>query len=542
MKIVTMLTEKYIEGFYHFYNSFRLDNDYKLICYLINISECKEKILRKEFSDVEFKRYTGKFNAPKEKFHPKGILKVTHLKSRFIRENIKSKKDKVVWLDCSKLILGSLNFIEKELDNYEWIGVKRNTGDENKKYWAGLIAFKWGDQIYRYEKRCLEDKGNWFNDQRALTKLSGNHLDLDYYKYVSSKKDIYNPKYLLVRNLDYKNQDKFQASEKYFVEILSDRIKNYKQKYKKFKEKFPKKILAFMHHPYEDWCFLSSIKNVQKNTNLDIEICDNFTPDYLNKLNPDIVWSRGGVFLMNNFFKVRPDLKSKTITTLTHGGELLTNRIPKIMASIEGTKGILVQNQDGKIRMEHELKKRKLDIPVYLIPNMVDLNHFEPKPKPKEFTVGYIGRNNSRIARDQKGWEIFNYVKEILEGEVKVKMATNTQNKLPYEKMPEFYNSINCLILPSHSEGHSNTINEAMACGLPVISTKVGWHGENCKDRENILFCVRSVYDILNKVRYLQENPRTAHRIGTEARKFVEEHITPQKIGKQWEDLFNEII
>jgi len=533
-----MLTKKYIPNFFHFYNSFKLHNNYKINCYLLNISKEKEQYLKEQFPDVEFKQHQEKFK-PTKKWQPKGTFKVTHLKPQFIKKEL---KDKIVWLDCSKLILGSLEFIEKELDNYEWIGVKRETGNENKKYWAGLIGFKEGDQINRYIHRCNEDKENWFNDQRALTKLSGEHLDLDYNKYVSGMRDIYNKNYLIVRNLNYKNQDKFNASEKYFTQILSKKIDNYEEKYKEFKSKFPKKILAFMHHPYEDWCFLSSIRNVQKYTNLDIEICDNFNPDYLRGLDPDIVWSRGGIFLMKHFFKVRPDLKSKTISTLTHGGELLSNRIPRIMKDIDGSKGILVQNLDGKIRMLHEINKRNLDISVYLIPNMIDLEHFKPKPKPKQFTIGYIGRDNSRTARDQKGKVVFNYVKEILEKEgIKIKVSTNTQNKLPYDKMPNFYNSINCLILPSHSEGHSNTLNEAMACELPVISTKVGWHGENCTDKENILFCVRSVYDILNKVKYLKDNPPEAQRIGSNARKLVSGYLTPQKIGKQWETLFESV-
>ncbi len=539
MKIVTMLTEKYLNGFFHFYNSYKLNNDYPIICYLLNIPKPKQDILKKEFPDVEFIPYKDTFKPAVNSFHPEGVQRVTHLKARFIRKNIKSKKDKVCWLDCSKIILGSLNFIEKELDNYEWIGVKRPTGNENKTYWAGLIAFNWGDQIERYERKCNNNKNNWFNDQKALTKLLGKHLDLDYYKYVSHEKDIYNPKYLIVRNLNYKNMDKFSASEKYFVKILSDKIEGYKDKYKEFKSKFPKKILAFMHKPFEDWCFLSSIKNVQKHTNQDIEICKNFNPSYLKKLNPDIVWSRGGIFLMDEFFRHRPDLKNKTLTTLTHGGELLTDRISKVMKKIEGTKGILVQNLDAKIRMEHDISKKGLDISVYLIPNMVDLEHFKPQTKPSQFTIGYVARNG-KSCRNQKGWTIFQYVKEILKKEgIKVKMATDTKNKLPHEKMPDFYNSINCLILPSHSEGHSNTINEAMACELPVITTRLAWHGENCTDNENILFAIRSVYEIINKVRYLKEHPKFAQKIGKNARKLVERELNPQKIGKQWEALFN---
>jgi glycosyltransferase involved in cell wall biosynthesis len=43
------------------------------------------------------------------------------------------------------------------------------------------------------------------------------------------------------------------------------------------------------------------------------------------------------------------------------------------------------------------------------------------------------------------------------------------------KRLVGFYNSIDCYVLPSSGEGWSLTCSEAMACGLPVIST--GWGG-----------------------------------------------------------------
>ena len=42
---------------------------------------------------------------------------------------------------------------------------------------------------------------------------------------------------------------------------------------------------------------------------------------------------------------------------------------------------------------------------------------------------------------------------------------------LPYEAVPEVYRRADLFISPTYAEGFSNTILEAMASGLPIVST-----------------------------------------------------------------------
>ncbi|HET7602686.1 MAG TPA: glycosyltransferase [Gemmatimonadales bacterium] len=49
-----------------------------------------------------------------------------------------------------------------------------------------------------------------------------------------------------------------------------------------------------------------------------------------------------------------------------------------------------------------------------------------------------------------------------------------TVANVPQQQMPDFYRAADCLLVTSRYEGSPNTVKEALACGLPVVSVDVG--------------------------------------------------------------------
>ena len=107
--------------------------------------------------------------------------------------------------------------------------------------------------------------------------------------------------------------------------------------------------------------------------------------------------------------------------------------------------------------------------------------------------------------------------------------------------VPQVLRSLDIFVLPSISEGMSNTLLEAMSCGLPVVASRVGGNRELLEDSGvGLLFEPRNVSDLAEKLsRLLDESVR--QKLGTAARSHVLSNYSLEDMMQRYRELYREL-
>jgi sugar transferase (PEP-CTERM/EpsH1 system associated) len=108
------------------------------------------------------------------------------------------------------------------------------------------------------------------------------------------------------------------------------------------------------------------------------------------------------------------------------------------------------------------------------------------------------------------------------------------------DRVHEVLNAFDIFVLPSISEGMSNTILEAMATGLPLVVTRTGGNPELVDDgRTGNLFDPQDVATLARLLAGLVEDTATRQRHGSAARARAVERFSLGSMIQQYRDLYS---
>lgn len=80
------------------------------------------------------------------------------------------------------------------------------------------------------------------------------------------------------------------------------------------------------------------------------------------------------------------------------------------------------------------------------------------------------------------------------------------KGKLPHDKVPDYLNMADVFVLPTLNEGCCNAIVEALACGLPVISSNMPFNYDVLNETNSILISPSNIDEIASAIKKLKNN------------------------------------
>lgn len=165
--------------------------------------------------------------------------------------------------------------------------------------------------------------------------------------------------------------------------------------------------------------------------------------------------------------------------------------------------------------------------PAAIIPDGVDLTVFKPANlerfkncQNRTIKIGWVGNSRWEVS-DLKGIStiIRPAVKILKKQGYNIELVTSDQQNrpIPFEEMPKYYSTIDIYVCASLYEGTPNPVLEAMACGVPVISTDVGLVPELFGVQQtDFILEERSVQCLVSALKRLLDDPEQLNTLSKE--------------------------
>lgn len=217
-------------------------------------------------------------------------------------------------------------------------------------------------------------------------------------------------------------------------------------------------------------------------------------------------------------------VRQKNIVTGVYDHLFLETEKERTNFILNNVKDYFVSSE--KLRQIYNKYSKK---PSYVIADGVDLDLFKMKDENKykniiqgKLRIGWTGNSkfSDETDDDLKGINkvIRPAIEELMqEGyKIELKIADRNVKLIPHDQMPEYYNDIDIYVCASRTEGTPNPVLEAMACGIPIISTDVGIVPEVFGKKQKEFIIDRTKESLKEKIKLLVENQGLLEQLSTE--------------------------
>lgn len=141
---------------------------------------------------------------------------------------------------------------------------------------------------------------------------------------------------------------------------------------------------------------------------------------------------------------------------------------------------------------------------------------------PQEYKAMFVGWGGMRDA-------LMSLANQMIPGRFAFAEAT--------EHLGDYYHAMDCLCMPSVSEGFGLVIMEAMYCGTPVVAAPVGCATEVIVDRVNGIIAPHGADSLREAAQLLRNHKGWARSIAEEGRAFAQRHGHARDMAHRYEEL-----
>jgi len=115
--------------------------------------------------------------------------------------------------------------------------------------------------------------------------------------------------------------------------------------------------------------------------------------------------------------------------------------------------------------------------------------------------------------------------------------------EVPEEKLARLYRNASLFVLSSKEEGLGLVIAEAMASGIPVVSTDCGGPSTLIKEgKTGYLTPVGDPDALADRMQTILENPDHARELGERGRERIESHFSEEAAGEKFLSVYNHLL